>query len=62
MKKDGKKDRSFYAAFVLQLVALAFVVLLYLYLRGLADEAPPSPVILPDGGAEDAGGPADRPR
>ena len=49
-----KKDRSLLVALVLQVAALAFVALLYLYLRGVATDDR-SPVIpLPVGGAEES--------
>lgn len=40
-----KKDRSVLIALVLQVAALAALVLIYLYLRGLANEDRPTAVI-----------------
>lgn len=51
----AKKDRSVLIALVLQVAALACLVLLYLYLRGLATREPAMPVIpLPPGGPEES--------
>lgn len=55
MAKTPKKDRSVVAALVLQIVALAFVVLLYLYLRGVATEDPSPVVPLPANDTEERG-------
>lgn len=58
-----KKDRSPLVALVLQLAALAFVIMIYLYFRGVAMEDRPAPVIpLPAGGPESPNGPGDSSR
>lgn len=55
-----KSNRSLIVALVLQVAALLILIVLYVYLRGVATEEQQAPMIrLPAGGAEQPGRPAD---